>query len=107
MRYRRYRHSVGRMSPRAPIHLGSGEPVLLLHPFMMSQNVWKDVAPRLADTGRYARAHHLRTAQAAYDDQLALACRLAAVEGPEDDGSPPDVRRMRAEAALRRRGWSW
>ncbi|MEH3142874.1 MAG: alpha/beta hydrolase [Mycobacterium kyogaense] len=41
------------MSPRAPIHLGSGEPVLLLHPFMMSNNVWKDVAPALADTGRY------------------------------------------------------
>ncbi|QZT63547.1 alpha/beta fold hydrolase [Mycolicibacterium austroafricanum] len=51
------------MSLRAPIHLGSGEPVLLLHPFMMSQNVWKDVAPRLAGvdatnpsapaTGRY------------------------------------------------------
>ena len=41
------------MSQRAPIHLGSGEPVLLLHPFMMSQNVWRDVAPRLAATGRY------------------------------------------------------
>lgn len=41
------------MSQRAPIHLGSGEPVLLLHPFMMSNNVWKDVAPALADTGRY------------------------------------------------------
>ncbi|TRW79830.1 alpha/beta hydrolase [Mycolicibacterium sp. 018/SC-01/001] len=41
------------MSPRAPIHLGSGEPVLLLHPFMMSNNVWKNVAPALADTGRY------------------------------------------------------
>lgn len=38
---------------REPIHLGSGEPVLLLHPFMMSQNVWKDVAPMIADTGRY------------------------------------------------------
>jgi pimeloyl-ACP methyl ester carboxylesterase len=38
---------------RAPIHLGSGEPILLLHPFMMSQNVWHDVAPQLADTGRY------------------------------------------------------
>ncbi|HSA41903.1 MAG TPA: alpha/beta hydrolase, partial [Mycobacterium sp.] len=38
---------------RDAIHLGSGEPVLLLHPFMMSQNVWKDVAPMLADTGRY------------------------------------------------------
>lgn len=41
------------MSQRAPIHLGSGEPVLLLHPFMMSNNVWKNVAPALADTGRY------------------------------------------------------
>ena len=41
------------MTERAPIHLGSGEPMLLLHPFMMSQNVWKDVAPLIADTGRY------------------------------------------------------
>lgn len=41
------------MSHRAPIHLGSGAPVLLLHPFMMSQNVWRNVAPRLAGTGRY------------------------------------------------------
>jgi pimeloyl-ACP methyl ester carboxylesterase len=41
------------MAERAPIHLGSGEPILLLHPFMMSQNVWKAVAPRIADTGRY------------------------------------------------------
>jgi pimeloyl-ACP methyl ester carboxylesterase len=38
---------------RAPIHLGAGEPILLLHPFMMSQNVWKAVAPQLAETGRY------------------------------------------------------
>ena len=41
------------MTERAPIHLGSGEPMLLLHPFMMSQNVWKYVAPQIADTGRY------------------------------------------------------
>lgn len=41
------------MRQREPIHLGSGEPVLLLHPFMMSQNVWKNVAPALAETGRY------------------------------------------------------
>jgi pimeloyl-ACP methyl ester carboxylesterase len=27
--------------------------MLLLHPFMMSQNVWKDVAPQIAETGRY------------------------------------------------------
>jgi pimeloyl-ACP methyl ester carboxylesterase len=41
------------MTERAPIHLGTGEPMLLLHPFMMSQNVWKDVAPLIAETGRY------------------------------------------------------
>jgi pimeloyl-ACP methyl ester carboxylesterase len=41
------------MTTRAPIHLGSGEPVLLLHPFLMSQVVWQKVAPQLADTGRY------------------------------------------------------
>lgn len=38
---------------RPPIHLGSGEPILLLHPFLMSQAVWEDVARQLADTGRY------------------------------------------------------
>ncbi|MFV9634117.1 alpha/beta fold hydrolase [Mycobacterium neumannii] len=41
------------MTERAPIHVGSGEPIVLLHPFMMSQNVWKKVAPLIADTGRY------------------------------------------------------
>jgi pimeloyl-ACP methyl ester carboxylesterase len=41
------------MGSRPPIHLGSGEPVLLLHPFLLSQAVWEDVAQRLADTGRY------------------------------------------------------
>src|SRR6478736_4275722 len=51
------------MTDRAPIHLGSGEPMLLLHPFMMSQNVWKKAAPLIAGidvadpaapaTGRY------------------------------------------------------
>lgn len=40
-------------SRRAPIRLGSGEPVVLLHPFLMSQTVWEEVARRLADTGRY------------------------------------------------------
>lgn len=49
---------------RQPIHLGSGEPVLLLHPFMMSQTVWEIVAPQLANTDRYEvfaptmAAHH-------------------------------------------------
>ena len=41
------------MTIRPPIHVGSGEPVLLLHPFLMSQTVWEVVAQQLADTGRY------------------------------------------------------
>ena len=41
------------MTSRPPIHLGSGEPVLLLHPFLLSQAVWEEVARQLADTGRY------------------------------------------------------
>jgi len=41
------------MKNRPPIHLGSGEPVLLLHPFLLSQAVWETVAQQLADTGRY------------------------------------------------------
>jgi pimeloyl-ACP methyl ester carboxylesterase len=45
--------NVGGMTTRAPIHLGSGEPVLLLHPFLISQLVWETVAQQLADTGRY------------------------------------------------------
>ena len=45
--------NVGSMKQRDPIHLGSGEPMLLLHPFILSQNVWKRVAPLIADTGRY------------------------------------------------------
>jgi pimeloyl-ACP methyl ester carboxylesterase len=51
------------MAPREPIHAGFsdgrrqpdsvGEPILLLHPFLCSQNVWRTVAEQLADTGRF------------------------------------------------------
>lgn len=45
------------MTSREAIHLGprdgTAEPVLLLHPFMMSSYVWHDVAPALARTGRF------------------------------------------------------
>lgn len=38
---------------RPPIHLGTGEPILLLHPFLCSQNVWRTVADQLAETGDF------------------------------------------------------
>ena len=41
------------MTTRDPIHLGSGEPIVMLHPFLCSQAVWRTVAEQLADTGRY------------------------------------------------------
>lgn len=41
------------MENREPIHLGSGEPIVMLHPFLCSQAVWQTVADQLADTGRY------------------------------------------------------
>jgi pimeloyl-ACP methyl ester carboxylesterase len=42
------------MLEREPIHVGDGgEPIVMLHPFLCSQNVWRTVADQLADTGRY------------------------------------------------------
>jgi pimeloyl-ACP methyl ester carboxylesterase len=41
------------MAELEPIHTGSGEPVLLLHPFLCSQNAWNTVSEQLADTGRF------------------------------------------------------
>ncbi|MBV5242398.1 alpha/beta hydrolase [Mycolicibacterium sp. PAM1] len=41
------------MAPREPIHRGTGEPIVLLHPFLCSQNVWRTVADQLADTERF------------------------------------------------------
>lgn len=37
--------------PRAPLNVGEGEPVLLLHGFTMSQSVWETVAEQLAEAG--------------------------------------------------------
>ena len=44
------------MTNRDPIHLGAGsggEPIVMLHPFLCSQAVWRTVAEQLADTGQY------------------------------------------------------
>jgi len=51
------------MTTREPIHLGGAaagaatyparEPVVLLHPFLLSQVAWQTVAEQLAETGRY------------------------------------------------------
>jgi pimeloyl-ACP methyl ester carboxylesterase len=35
--------------PTASVRQGSGEPLLLIHPFMLSHDVWADVVPTLAE----------------------------------------------------------
>jgi hypothetical protein len=53
---------------------------------------------------RWAKAHHLRAAELAYDDLLAEACGLAGVPVPV---AVPAVRRLIMESDLRFRGWTW
>jgi hypothetical protein len=62
------------------------------------------VANLQRDDRRFAQAHHLYAAVAAYDRLLTEACALAGVELPEGEG---DTRRLLAEVELRARGWSW
>jgi hypothetical protein len=62
------------------------------------------VADLQRDDRRFAQAHHLYAAVAAYDRLLTEACALAGVELPEGEG---DTRRLLAEVELRARGWSW
>jgi hypothetical protein len=62
------------------------------------------VAEVQADERRFARAHHLYAARAAYDQALVEACRMAGVEELPESGP---LRRVMAEAELRARGWSW
>jgi len=60
-----------------------------------------EAAPRV-----YARAHRLVALQAAYDDLLDEACRLAGVPG-ESDLERGEQRRWLEEQELATRGWSW
>lgn len=41
--------STKRNAPEPFLHIGTGEPVLLIHPFLMTHEVWAEVAQRLAD----------------------------------------------------------
>ncbi|MFI2105121.1 hypothetical protein ACH436_17640 [Isoptericola sp. NPDC019693] len=59
----------------------------------------------------YARAHHVRAAQGAYDALLREACRLAGlsvVDLPLRAGERAESdERLREELELSARGWSW
>ncbi|MDO8143433.1 MULTISPECIES: hypothetical protein [unclassified Isoptericola] len=63
------------------------------------------------DPGLYARAHHWRAVQDAYDAMLRDACRVAGL-AVVDEPLRPDERvsedeRLREELELSARGWSW
>ena len=60
----------------------------------------------------YARVHHLRATEAAYDALLIEACRLAGVPTAAHPDRPSTVvqdkdERFREEVELASRGWSW
>jgi hypothetical protein len=63
------------------------------------------------DPGLYARAHHWRAVQDAYDAMLRDACRvagLAVVDHPlRADEHVTEDERLREELELSARGWSW
>jgi hypothetical protein len=54
----------------------------------------------------YAKAHRLMALEAAYDDLLDEACRLAGVPG-HDDLERSQEKRWLEEQELASRGWSW
>ena len=60
-----------------------------------------EAAPRI-----YAKAHRLMALEAAYDDLLDEACRLAGVPA-EVDRERGEQKRWLAEQELATRGWSW
>ncbi|HZX01636.1 hypothetical protein [Kribbella sp.] len=54
----------------------------------------------------YARAHRLMALEAAYDDLLDEACRLAGCPG-HPDMKRCEAKRWEEEQALAARGWTW
>ena len=82
----------------------SVDPFSALEVQMALSRVDRLIADLQRDDRRFARAHHLYSAMAAYDRLLDEACRLAGVPAPDGTG---DTRRLLAEVELRARGWTW
>ena len=61
---------------------------------------------RVEATRMYAKAHRLMALEAAYDDLLDEACRLAGVSD-ESDLKRGEAKRWLEEQELASRGWSW
>ena len=82
----------------------SVDPFSALEVQMALSRVDRLIADLQRDDRRFARAHPLSSAMAAYDRLLDEACRLAGVPAPDGTG---DARRLLAEVELRARGWNW
>ncbi len=90
--------------PRRTRHQPAPDPfVSLAIQWHLSRVAW-EIRRLERDGGRWARAHHLRAAELAYDDLLVEACGLAGI--PVPDTTPP-VRRLLMESHLRSSGWTW
>jgi len=61
---------------------------------------------RVEATRMYAKAHKLMALEAAYDDLLDEACRMAGVS-EESDLKRGEAKRWLEEQELASRGWSW
>jgi hypothetical protein len=61
---------------------------------------------RVESARMYAKAHRLMALEAAYDDLLDEACRLAGVP-TEADLKRSEAKRWQEEQELASRGWSW
>ncbi|MGW6278226.1 hypothetical protein [Kribbella sp. NPDC055071] len=61
---------------------------------------------RVESARMYAKAHRLMALEAAYDDLLDEACRLAGVPA-EADLKRSEAKRWQEEQELASRGWSW
>ncbi|HEY9409448.1 MAG TPA: hypothetical protein VIP77_07695 [Jiangellaceae bacterium] len=93
-----HRRSAGRLTP------GDADPFATLAVQLRLSRLTAEIGHLERDQGRWARAHHLVAANAAYDDLLAEAARLSGVAVPD---AAPAVRRLMIEAQLRHDGWSW
>lgn len=83
---------------------GLVDPFCALEVQMALARVERLVVELQRDDRRFARAHHLYAALAAYDRLLDEACVLAGVPVPTAHG---EAHRLLAEVELRARGWAW
>ncbi|MFE6968715.1 hypothetical protein [Isoptericola sp. NPDC057653] len=109
LRSRAHREAVARRSRRR--RPAVADPLLTLTVQVRLGELARELRAIDDDPQVYARAHHARAAQEAYDALLREACRLAGlgvVDLPRRAGERAEsAERLREELELSSRGWSW